>query len=323
MSSDGAIDLIYEQRLREELTMADALAAARVALRGYSEGNIRIVASVLDLDRGDVHVKGAYAIGEEQFVVKIASWVPPEDVGKAVHGGGSLICDAATGHPVALLLDEHYLSSLRTAAASAVAADALARTNSVVLGIVGTGAQGQLQVEALAEVRPLRQVLIHGRRREAAEALVELLQDKLAAEVCVADSVLEVMGMADIVVTATASRRPFISASSLRPGQHLSAIGADGAGKAELALDCFSRARVFVDSVAQSAPTAEIGAAIEAGLYARDQIAGEIGGVLAGQIEGRRDEEEITIAKMTGIGALDLAIAQAAMKRCQGGEAPS
>jgi ornithine cyclodeaminase/alanine dehydrogenase-like protein (mu-crystallin family) len=322
VSPEGDLEVISEERLRESLTMADALQAARAALQAYSEGKIEIVASVLDLDRGDVHIKGAHAKGGRYFAVKVASWVPPEGPGRSVHGGGSLVCAAETGQPVALLLDRHYLSSLRTAAASAVAADLLARPNSEVAGMIGTGVQGQLQIEALAEVRPISRILLYGRRREAAERLADALRKSVeGSTVSVVDDVEAVLGAADVVITATAAQEPFVHGGSLRAGQHLSAIGADGDGKAELAMDCFARAdRVFVDSLAQSTATAELGAAIAAGAFAKDEVAGEIGEILAGRAEGRVRAEEITVAKMTGIGALDLTIAEAALEKCASGE---
>jgi ornithine cyclodeaminase/alanine dehydrogenase-like protein (mu-crystallin family) len=312
------LEVIPERRLREALSIDDALGAARRALQAYSEGRLRIVASVLDLDRGDVHVKGGHGVGSSFFVVKIASWVPPEGPEGALHGGGSLVCEAATGRPVALLLDQHYLSDLRTAAAGAVATDLLAREDSSVAGAVGTGVQGRLQLEAVAKVRPIATALVYGRRRQAAEELARNLRQSLAGvEVVVADSVDEVLAAADVVITATAATEPFVFAESLRPGQHLNAIGADDEGKAELAEDCFLRADgVWVDSIAQSGATAELGAAIAAGAFSTEGIVGELGGILAGGTRGRTDPAEITIAKMTGIGALDVTIAEVAMKAC-------
>lgn len=318
MTGSDGIAVIGEEQLRETLTMDDALGAARAALRGYSEGEIGIVASVLDLDRGDVHIKGAHAAGGDRFVVKVASWVPAPAPAKPIHGGGSMICAADTGLPLAFFLDNHYLSSLRTAAASAVAVDLLARPESATLGVFGTGVQARMQSEAVAAVRPLSKVLVSGRNREAAERLVAGLGTALpGVEATVASGVEDVMERADVVVTTTASERPYLFAEHLRPGQHLSAIGADDGGKAELDASCFARAdRVFVDSRAQSTATAELGAAIAAGAFAAERVTGEIGDVLGGRLEGRLDPGQITIAKMTGIGALDLSIAEVALEKC-------
>jgi ornithine cyclodeaminase len=319
MTLTADIHLVSEESLRESVTLKDALGAARNAFRAYSEGKMDIVASVLDLDRGDVHIKGARIVGERYFAVKIASWIPTSEPGDSLRAGGSLICSAETGRPIAMLLDQHYLSDLRTAAAGAVAAELLSRPESATVGVLGTGVQARLQLEAVAEVRPISLAYVHGRRPDASEALVSSLRPALPAiEFTVAGSAEEVMARSDVVVTTTASDEPFVSGEWLRPGQHVSAIGADDDGKAELDAACFTRAdRVFVDSVSQTGAIAEIGAAIRAGAFARDQISGEIGEILAGRVAGRTGPDEITIAKMTGIGALDLTIAELALEKCE------
>lgn len=318
MTFTDSIHLVTEKSLREHLTLNDALGAARDAFLAYSAGNIDIVASVLDLDRGDVHIKGARMAGEKHFAVKIASWIQTPGTGNSLRSGGSLVCSAETGRPVAILLDQHYLSDLRTAAAGAVAADLLARPESTAVGILGTGVQAKLQFEAVVAVRPISTACIYGRRPEASEALASSLSPSHpAVEFVVARSAKEVMARSDIVVATTASREPFVSGDWLCPGQHVTAIGADDVDKAELDSGCFARAdRVFVDSVAQTGATAELGAAIAAGAFATDRISGELGEILAGRIVGRTGPEEITIAKMTGIGALDLTIAELALEKC-------
>lgn len=318
VTSTDKIWLISEESLRERLTLKDVLEAVRNAFRAYSAGDVDIVASVLDLDHGDVHIKGAHSIGGKHFAVKIASWIPTPKSGSSLSAGGSLVCSAETGRPIGILLDQHYLSDLRTAAAGAVAADLLARPDSSTAGILGTGVQARLQLEALAEVRPISIAYIYGRRREASEELIRALGPRLPmVELTAARNAKEVMTRSDVVVTATASHEPFVAGEWLCAGQHVNAIGADSDDKFELDVGCFTRAdRVFVDSVAQSGATAELGAATRAGAFTRDQISGEIGEILDGRVAGRTRSEDITIAKMTGIGALDLAIAELALEKC-------
>jgi ornithine cyclodeaminase/alanine dehydrogenase-like protein (mu-crystallin family) len=313
----NAFPVIEAQALRERVGLAEALPAAREAYRAYSAGGMRIAATTLELDRGDVHLKGGVSRSGELFVAKIASWIPAATAHEsAVASGAFLVCSARTGQPLALLLEKGYLTHLRTAAAGAVAAEALASEECAVAGVLGSGEQAFLQLLALHAVRPFTTAYVWGRRHEAAAALAQRLSDALPRiSVQVAANAREVVLRADVLVTATASRVPLVESGWLRAGQHVNAIGADDEAKHELDVGCFTRAdRLFVDSVEQTARTAELGAAIAAGALPLEAIDGEIGAVLSGRLPGRRGPDEITVAKMTGIGALDLTIAEAAMR---------
>ena len=309
--------VIGASTLRECFHLDDALSAARDAYRAYSAGEIRIAAATLDLGRGDVHIKAGVKRGGELFVTKLASWVPSDSApGSAVTSGAFLVCSPRSGRPLALLLDEGYLTDLRTAAAGAVAADELAPRTCAVAGVLGNGEQAFLQLMALQIVRPFATALVWGRRHDGATSLAARLAAALPqVKVEVAADLREVCREADVLVTATASRSPLVKGAWLRAGQHVNAIGADDTGKHELESGCFERAdRVFVDSIEQTSRTAELAAAIAAGTFAAERIDGEIGAILLGRAAGRRGASEITIAKMTGIGALDLTIGEAVMR---------
>jgi ornithine cyclodeaminase len=221
--------------------------------------------------------------------------------------------------PLALLVDNHYITDARTAIAGALASDLLSRPTATCAAVLGSGEQARLQVMTLAGLRPLERVLLWARRPDAAEATANELRAKLPAntDVAVAATAREATEVADILITATASEEPLVEADWLRPGQHVTAIGADDHRKHELTSECFARAdRIVVDLRAQTCAKAELARALEKGAANVDDIL-EIGEILANADLGRRSDEEITIAKLTGLAAQDLAAAKYAAERLE------
>jgi ornithine cyclodeaminase len=271
-------------------------------------------------DGADSHIKAAYLPGGRHFLVKIANWFPGNPTRGLPEGGGFVaLFDATTGAVTAVLEDEHHLSDLRTAAAGAVCARALARPDAARATVLGTGRQAELQAHALTLVRPIRQISVWGRHHGRATALAARLGHDLPhTEVTVAADAERAVQQSDIVVTATASPSPVLFGSWLRPGQHITALGADDPAKRELDSACFHRAtKVFVDSRELGLRYGDIHAAIARGEVTDDRIDGEIGEVLAGRIPGRRTPEDITVAKLVGIGPQDLAAAETALARLE------
>lgn len=262
---------------------------------------------------GNVHVKSAWLPGRKIFTVKVASWFVERARRNGTPGCGVVAAfDAVTGDLLALLEDEHHLSDVRTAAAGALATRVLARRDAAVLGVLGTGPQAYLQVLAVAGERPVRQVRVWGRRPERADLVVRALSSRLpgvvVAPVATARQACE---DADVVVTATASTEPLVDAGWLRPGTHVTAVGADDPAKAELSADCLTRADLLV--VDSRALTLVHGDLARAGTT-RDDIV-ELGEILAGSAPGRRHEADITICKLIGLGVQDLAAAEATLSR--------
>jgi alanine dehydrogenase len=192
---------------------------------------------------------------------------------------------------------------LRTGAAAALAAETLGRAGSA--AVVGAGVNGRAAARSLmARGREVLLWDVDNERRGAVAA--ELGVD-------VAPSEVEALG-ADVVVTVTPGREILLAEGSLRAGQHVSLMGADGPGKAEIAVEEIRRARVFCDEWEQASHGGELAAAVEAGAITRADVT-ELGAVLTGEAEGRRSEEEITIFDSTGLAIQDLAIAIAAYQR--------
>lgn len=282
-------------------------------------------------EAGDVHVKSAWLQGRPVFTVKVAGWFAARAVdGRSAGTGYLAVHDARTGDLLALLRDEHHLTDIRTAAAGAVAARLLARADARVVAVLGTGVQAYLQVLAARAVRPVDTVHIWGRDPSAAARLRDALVradrarrgDHGASNLSAATPALTVsvaadpesaVRAADIVVTATAGRLPIVAGRWLRPGGHITAVGADDPTKAELDPDCFRRADlVVVDSRADALRFAgDLRDAVAAA--ALTAVDAELGELVAGSHPGRRNDDQITIAKLIGIGVQDLAAAETAL----------
>lgn len=302
-------------RIRAAVDLADLVEPVADAFTAFSttEG-AQVPVMVLPVaDGGDSHIKAAYLPGERHFLVKIANWFPGNRACGLPEGGGFVaLFDASTGTVTAVLEDEHHLSDLRTAAAGAVSARALSRPDVTRATVLGTGRQAELQAHALTLVRPVRQIHVWGRDLRRATALADRLGQALPhVDVTAAADPERAVRQSDIIVTATASSTPVLCGSWLRPGQHITALGADDPAKCELDGACLHRAtRVIVDSRELALRYGDIHAAITRGEATEDRIDGEIGDVLAGRVPGRRTPDDITVAKLIGIGSQDLAAAK-------------
>ena len=215
-----------------------------------------------------------------------------------------VLSDAETGM-VQAVLEAGAVTALRTGAAAVIAADALGRSDAATSAVVGVGVNGRAAA---------RTFLALGRRvtlwdvdaTRARHAAAELGTDVVASQ--------EEALAADLLVTVTPGKTILIQEGSLRAGQHVSLMGADGPGKAEIAVGELARARVFCDDWEQASHGGELAAAVEVGAIVREGVT-ELGAVLAGTTEGRGTADEITVFDSTGLAIQDLAIASAAYKR--------
>ena len=218
--------------------------------------------------------------------------------------GVVLLSNAETGQLEAIL-DAAGVTALRTAAAAVIAAETLCRSGAESTAVVGCGVNG---AETARMFRALgSDVMLWDVDAGRAAAVAE----RLGAHV--ASSLPEALA-ADIVVTVTPGRDILFPAGSLRAGQHVSLMGADGPGKAEVAVEELERADVFCDDWEQASHGGELAAAVEAGAISRDRVT-ELGQVLAGDATGRRSAEDITLFDSTGLAIQDLAIAIASLTK--------
>ena len=266
---------------------------------------------------GDVHVKSAWLPGRPIFTVKVATWFLERSRRGGTPGAGVVaVFDAETGDLRALLEDEHHLSDIRTAAAGALAARALARPDSAVLGVLGTGVQAYLQVLAAADELPIREVRVWGRRASRVLHFADVLRTRRPdLRVTPVATVQHACAGTDVLVTATASTDPLVEEAWLTSGLHITAVGADDPSKAELSPSCLRHAdRIVVDSRALASSYGDLA---RAGMTGENLT--EIGEILAHTAPGREHEDEITICKLVGLGVQDLAAAQVTLDQLHSG----
>lgn len=266
--------------------------------------------------KGDIDVKSAYVRGMPYIAIKIASGFYQNPARGLPSGSGMMVLlSAETGFCQAVLLDDGYLTDLRTGLAGAVAAEHVAPVDIDTVGVIGTGTQARWQVECLALKRRFSRVLVWGRSAEKARACAGALRESVGLDVQVADRPDHVVRESQVVITVTASDQPLISADALHEGLHITAVGADFPGKRELDPQVLTRAdKVVCDSLAQCRVNGELQHLVEDGELppALDVI--ELGELTSGSHPGRTSGAEITVCDLTGTGVQDTAIANLAYR---------
>ncbi|MBU2192703.1 MAG: ectoine utilization protein EutC [Alphaproteobacteria bacterium] len=266
---------------------------------------------------GEVDVKTAYVPGIDGFAIKISpGFFDNPKIGLPSTSGMMVLFSSRTGQVEALLLDNGYLTDVRTAAAGAVAARHLSREDSSIAAIFGAGVQARLQLEALMLVRPIKEARIWARDAEKAKAAAADLRERLGILVRYEPEPDHAVAGADIIVTTTPASEPVLKAAWLWPGQHITAMGSDAEHKNEIEPEIVARAGLYVaDSLKQTRRLGELHHAIEAGLVQADAELAELGQIVAGQRKGRGSPGDLTIADLTGTGVQDTAIATLARDR--------
>jgi len=298
--------------IRKVLPTIDILPAIENAFVRYSAGDAVVppIGELL-LEKGEVHIKYGYMRGEPYYVIKIASgFYGNPKIGLPSGNGMMLLFKQETGEPVSVLLDESYLTDVRTAVAGAVAAKHLAPRHVKRIGIVGAGTQARLQLEYLRTITPCRDVLVWGLGDEELSAYRRDMETK-EFTVEVTRDAGELLRTCNLVVTATPADAPLIHASDLQPGTHITAVGSDTPRKQEVDAEILARADVVVaDSIPQCLLRGEIYQALTAGAISQEKVV-ELGDVIAGKATGRTSDDQTTIADLTGVAVQDMAIAAA------------
>ncbi|MDX1513754.1 MAG: cyclodeaminase [Gammaproteobacteria bacterium] len=316
-----SVRVVAEQDLRACVGIDDAALDAVEQAFGWLAAELVEMPPIMHIsvaDRGgDVDIKSAYVRGLSDFAVKIASgFFDNPKRGLPSSSGMMVVMSAETGFCKAVLLDNGYLTDLRTGLAGAVAARYLAPKRVGTVGVIGTGAQARYQIRSLVLVREFGRLLVFGRDRDRRAAYVEEMRNELGIEVSVCGDPETLVRSADLLVTTTPSTQPLVRADWLRPGQHVTAMGSDLPGKQELEAAALLRADLLVcDRRAQCATMGELQHAIGAGLMEESAEIVELGAVTSGACAGRTSEDQITICDLTGTGVQDTAIASLALER--------
>jgi ornithine cyclodeaminase len=314
--------IVRLEDIRRALGKINLVAVMEEAFAAYSRGEVTVppVGELLfDDPPGEMHVKYGAIRGDDVFVVKLATGFPRNAAaGLPPFGGVVLVFSARTGLLSQILLDEGQLTNVRTAAAGAVAAKHLAPRAVSCIGICGSGVQARLQAQYLRAVTDCRRALVWARdTRKATDCAADLALLGFDAEV--ASSVEALAANAKLIVTTTAAAEPYLLSRHVRPGTHITAVGSDTPGKAELAPDLLGLADlVVVDSRSQSLLRGEAHHAIATGHLLASHLV-ELGEVIAEPARGRSNDDQISIADLTGVAAQDIALAKAVCADLTGG----
>jgi ornithine cyclodeaminase len=304
-------DLPQIKDVLKSLQPIDEIEAGFVA---YSAGKAVIppVGEMLFKDPpGDVHIKYGYLEDDDYYVIKIASgFFESPSSSRYTSDGLILLFKKGTGELACALLDECHLTNVRTAAAGAVSAKYLAPKNIDCIGILGAGTQGRMQVEYLSHVIDCKNIMVWGLNQEELddykkdmEPLGYRIQTTLETE--------DVADRCNLIVTATPSKSPLLSADKIQKGTHITAMGSDTPEKNELDPKILQKSDIVVaDSISQCLLRGEIYQALKAGVLEKERIV-ELGNVIAKPELRRISEEQITIADLTGVAVQDIQIAKA------------
>jgi ornithine cyclodeaminase/alanine dehydrogenase-like protein (mu-crystallin family) len=301
---------IDREEISRRLTYDVCIPIVRQAMIAFSKGETKqLLRSIIPLSEGRMFgvmpgAMGAHAV----FGAKLLSVFHGNfERGIQSHQGIVVLFEAESGAPVCIL-HAGEITAIRTAAASAVATDTLARKDARRLALLGYGEQAGTHARALRKVRDLESIVVWGRSGSRANAFAERLQSELRLPVRAAASAQEAVAEADIVCTVTSSPEPIVKGQWVRPGTHLNLVGSSHAGPVEVDNDLVVRSRFIADSrEGVLAQGAEFLRAKAAGLIGDEHIVGEIGQVLAGDVAGRRSADEITVYKSLGHIVQDLA----------------
>ncbi|RFZ88396.1 ectoine utilization protein EutC [Shinella sp. WSJ-2] len=313
--------ILTEAELRRIVPLdLEAIACVEDAFHALATKAV-VMPPILRLDmpeqRAEVDVKTAYVPGLDGFAIKISpGFFNNPAIGLPSTNGLMVLFSTKTGLVQAVLLDNGYLTDVRTAAAGAVAARHLSRQDAGVAAIFGAGMQAKLQLEALSLVRRIREARIWARDTAKAEAVASELTLKLGFPIHAKVDGRAAVDGADIIVTTTPSETPLLKAEWLQPGQHVTAMGSDAEHKNEIEPAVITGAGLYVaDSLKQTRRLGELHHAIEAGLVTEGMGFPELGEIVAGRKPGRSGPEQITVADLTGTGIQDTAIATLAAAR--------
>lgn len=324
-----AITIITESELRQHIRLDKQLHdVIEQAFAELPRGQV-IMPPVLSMElpqvNGEVDVKTAYLPGLANFAIKISpGFFDNPSRGLPSLNGLMVTFDAQTGVVTSVLLDNGYLTDIRTAAAGGVAARHLAPRNVEVAGVVGTGVQARLQARSLLMERAVKKLLVWGRDYQGALEFAAEMAPILDVEVQAVADAKTVVSASQVVITTTPAKTPVIMAEWLHPGLHITAMGSDSPEKNELDPDVLIQVdRVVVDREQQSRERGELRTAIASGVWSDFYKVQELGEICADPSLGRQSEDEITLCDLTGTGLQDTAIASYALDFCRRAKAGS
>ncbi len=322
MKENGML-ILSGNDLKKVLTMEDCIDAMEVALTALDKGGAKIplrTAIDMDAENGVGLFMPAYLDDISRVSVKtvMVNRNNPDKNLPLIHAM-LMLFNAETGAPMALM-DGEVITAMRTGAVSGLATRYLARKDAKIAAVIGTGAQGATQLEAVCCVRDIEKAYVFDLDQERAEAFAEKMSKKIGIQVIAATSG-DLLSEADVVCTSTSSTSPVFEDRNIKPGMHINAVGAYRPDMAEIPPDCLKRARIVVDHMGSClAEAGDLIQPINAGLMTEEDIHGELGGLVGGRLSAREDEAEITVFKSVGVAIQDLITADMALRGAEKAE---
>ena len=268
----------------------------------------------LDIEKyhGESDVKAAYIDGLDSYAIKVASgFFNNPNLGLPSSNGLMILLDSKTGVLKSVLLDKGYLTDVRTAIAGAIAAKHLSNPESSNVGIIGAGIQAKMQLEALLLVRNIKTAYIWSRDSKKTNKFVQNIKDKINIKIIACESPEQTVNLSEILITCTPSKSPIIKSEWLKKGLHITAMGSDAEMKNELDPKIIKDCDYYIpDSQSQTSILGELNHAIKAGLVSAEKKYNELGSVIINSNLGRRNNNDVTVADLTGTGVQDTAIAR-------------
>lgn len=308
---------VSDDDVRRHVPFSEILAAIERAFIALDDGRSTVFEVVRGVGGGGEHFFGVKSGRDGSIPVlglKAGSYAPGNHArGLPSHTSTTMLIDDITGRPLAVV-EANHLNGLRTSAANALATRCLARADASTLGIIGIGGQAVFEALAVAHVRPIKRIVAVGSSPERRASFEAEIRERLEVELVFADA--ETCSReADVLVTVTPARAPVVRSEWVRPGTHISAMGADNIGKQELDVELVRRAQCWVDHPEQSVRIGEMQHAHRAGLVTVEALRDRtIGGLLRGRLRATYSSTDVTVFDSSGLSVQDLAAAHAAVQ---------
>ena len=312
--NEADIQIIHLEDIKACLLDIDLIPIIERGFVSYASGQA-VIPPVGELQfydpPGEMHIKYGYIKEEDYAVVKIASgFYQNPAIGISSSQGLMLLFSQQTGQLRAVLLDDGYLTDVRTVIASMITIKHLAPSQINAVGIIGTGIQAKMHLEYLPSVTDCQDIYVWARSAES-KVKFEKHAVRQSLNITVTQDMDELTEVCNCIISATPSQEPLLIDRHVRSGMHITALGSDTAHKQEIDSHIVNRADVVVsDSLSQSQSRGEIHQARMAGLISDDQVV-ELGALIKDQSLGRSNEKQITIADLTGVAVQDIMIATA------------
>nr|WP_300382352.1 ornithine cyclodeaminase family protein [Clostridium sp.] len=310
--------VLREQDMKNIFTMAEAIQADKDALEIYSKNGANIPLRVnIDIpeNEGQSLYMPGYAPDTKALGLKIVS-VYPKNIEKGLNSvpATMVLINDETGE-VCSLMDGTFLTRIRTGAVSGAATDILARKDSKIFALFGTGGQAEAQLEAVLNVRNIELVKVYDlseeRRNNFVKKMTESFGEKFSVKIVAVNSSDEAIADADIITVATTSKRPVFNAALVKKGAHVNGVGSYTPDMQEIDENLVCNSKVYVDTKdGVFNESGDLIIPVNKGIYSFDRVIGELGEVILNKVKGRESEEEITFFKTVGSSVLDVVTAR-------------